>query len=699
MDLKETKFFLIAILLTCSSCDKVETPAAVGPLPSERQLAWHEMKYYAFVHFNMNTFTNMEWGTGGESPEQFNPTELDTRQWAKVAKDAGMTGIIITAKHHDGFCLWPTKTTEHSVKNSSWKNGKGDLIKDLSEACKEYGLKMGIYLSPWDRNAGNYGKPEYVADFHEQLRELLTNYGEVFEVWFDGANGGSGYYGGANETRKIDNKTYYQWNKTHAIVRELQPNAVIFSDGGPDIRWVGNEEGWANETNWSIMRRDEIYPGWPRYVELRSGHENGTHWLPAEVNTSIRPGWYYHPGEDHQVKSLERLVRTYYESIGRNGNFLLNLPVDDRGLVHERDVEQLMALKEQIDKDFANELSEGKKISASNVRGNSSDYAAENATDGNPETYWATDDGVLSAELTIEFEKPTEVNRLVLQEYVPLGQRVKNFIVEAEVDGAWIEIDGQTTIGYRRILKFETVKATKIRVDFKMAKGPLVISNLELYRAPNFLVQPKMQRNVKGMVTLQVPDKEVDIYYTIDGSAPSEEAKKYESPFQIQSPTMVKAIAVNPNTDLSTEVAMRYYDINKENWKVVSTSSGNLDTANKMIDENSNTYWATDEGVNTPQEVVIDLGALYNLKGFTYWPIQERYPFGIITNYEFMTSTNGRNWKTVAKGEFSNIVNSRLEQKIDFEKIKGRYIKLKGLKVDGDDYRTSFPEIGVITEK
>lgn len=224
-------------------------------MPSHRQLMWHEMEYYGFIHFNMNTFTNMEWGMGNESPESFNPTELDARQWARVAKEAGMKGIILTAKHHDGFCLWPSAYTEHSVKNAPWKNGKGDVVRELADACREYGLKMGVYLSPWDRNHSAYGSPEYVTYFHNQLKELLTNYGDIFEVWFDGANGGSGYYGGANETRKIDNKTYYQWDEVTRIVRELQPNAVIFGDGGPDVRWVGNEEGWANETNWNLLRK------------------------------------------------------------------------------------------------------------------------------------------------------------------------------------------------------------------------------------------------------------------------------------------------------------------------------------------------------------------------------------------------------------------------------------------------------------
>lgn len=321
-------------------------------MPSHRQLMWHEMEYYGFIHFNMNTFTNMEWGMGNESPESFNPTELDARQWARVAKEAGMKGIILTAKHHDGFCLWPSAYTEHSVKNAPWKNGKGDVVRELADACREYGLKMGVYLSPWDRNHSAYGSPEYVTYFHNQLKELLTNYGDIFEVWFDGANGGSGYYGGANETRKIDNKTYYQWDEVTRIVRELQPNAVIFGDGGPDVRWVGNEEGWANETNWNLLRKIEVYPGYPKHEQLRSGHEDGTHWVPAEADVSIRPGWYYHPSEDHQVKSLPHLLDIYYQSVGRNASLLLNLPVDTRGLIHENDVRQLMALKNQLDKDF-----------------------------------------------------------------------------------------------------------------------------------------------------------------------------------------------------------------------------------------------------------------------------------------------------------------------------------------------------------
>ncbi len=696
--MKRSYFHLIYVVLFCLSCQKdIPAPAPFGPIPTENQLLWHELEYYAFIHFNMNTFTNKEWGDGSEKPSQFNPTELDTRQWARVAKEAGMTGIIITAKHHDGFCLWPSEYTEHTVKNSPWRNGKGDLIKELSEACKEYGLKLGIYLSPWDRNHAEYGRPEYVEVFHNQLKELLTNYGDVFEVWFDGANGGSGYYGGANESRTIDRKNYYNWNKTYALIKELQPNAVIFGDGGPGVRWVGNEEGWANETNWSLLRRDEVYPGYPKYVELRSGHEDGTHWVPAEVDVSIRPGWYYHPSEDVQVKSLEHLTKIYYESVGRNGSLLLNLPVDKRGLVHERDVEQLMALKKQLDRDFAKNLAKEASITATNIRGNGSKYRASRVTDGNGETYWATDDAVKEASITLTFEKPTEVNRILLEEYIPLGQRVKAFTVEAKVDGEWKLIDSQTTIGDKRILRFDTVTASEIRVHIK-AKAAITISNIELYRAPNLLTTPEINRSKEGEVTMKVADKNIEIYYTTDGSKPTANAKKYNAPFIINHPTRLNVIAYNPENGEQTTPKTVSLDISKKDWKVVDVSSGKIANAYRIIDDNPKTVWGSGES-NRPNEVVIDLGSAYLLEGFTYMPLQGRWPYGIISNYEFSVSTNKRTWKTAATGEFGNIKNNPIEQIVTFKPLKARYIKLKGVKTVDNSKRISIGEIGVITKK
>jgi alpha-L-fucosidase len=471
-------FFLVSI----SACSQVKPPAPFGPLPSERQLAWHELEYYMFVHFTVNTFTDKEWGYGDENESVFNPSELDCRQWAKTAKEAGMKGIIITAKHHDGFCLWPSAFTEHSVKNSPWKEGKGDILMDLRKACDEYGLKMGVYLSPWDRNSAVYGTPEYLTYYRNQLRELLTNYGDIFEVWFDGANGGDGFYGGARETRRIDNKTYYDWPNTHKIVRELQPSAIMFSDAGPDIRWVGNESGMGSLTNWCLLKKDDMYPGGNFAKILGEGHEDGNYWVPAEVDVSIRRGWFYHSSQDSLVRTPENLMELYYSSVGRNSSLLLNVPPDRRGLLHENDVKSLLAFKVLRDKEFSTELAKGKKISSSKDRGKG--FKALNANDGDPETYWSTPDDIKSADLTIDLGAETEVNRILLQEYIKLGQRVQEFKVEAFVDGEWKHLIDGTTIGHKVIRKIPVVKTSRLKLTIVKSKACPLISNIELYRAP-----------------------------------------------------------------------------------------------------------------------------------------------------------------------------------------------------------------------
>ncbi len=696
--MKIYKYLLLGIIGLYNSCTPhIDPPAPVGPLPLARQLVWQEMEYYGFLHFNMNTFTNIEWGEGSENPSQFNPSELDAMQWVRVAKEAGMKGLIITAKHHDGFCLWPSKYTEHSVKNSSWKNGKGDVIKELSEACKAYGLKMGVYLSPWDRNHPEYGRPEYVTVFHNQLRELLSNYGEIFEVWFDGANGGSGYYGGANETRKIDNKTYYQWDKAISIVRELQPNAVIFGDGGPGVRWVGNEEGWANETNWSLIR-DEVHIGYPKYKELRSGHEDGSNWVPAECDVSIRPGWYYHPYEDHKVKTLPHLLDIYYQSVGRNASLLLNLPLDKRGLVHENDEKQLMALRGQLTKDFEVNLAKGQKTTTSNIRGNSSTYGAANINDGDPETYWSTNDSIIKASITIEFDAPTTLNRILLQEYIPLGQRIKKFTIEAEINGKWEELDSQTTIGYKRILRLKTVLATKIRVTIIDAKAAPLISNIEIYNAPKLLVAPVLNRDRSGMLDIITADPNVTVYYTLDGSEPGISSNKFETSFLIEKPIVVKAVAYDNITKKFSEVTLQNYDISKKEWNVIAVGSGDKQSAVKVIDGDPNTWWSAEGEKVNDQFVTVDLGKEYTLKAFTYLPMQDRWIKGVITHYEFLVSADNRSWQKVAEGEFGNIWNNPIEQKINFNPVKGRYFRIKATKIHGGEKIASFAEISVITK-
>jgi alpha-L-fucosidase len=473
--------FLISII-SLSAFSQVKPPEPFGPVPSERQLAWHEMEYYMFVHFTVNTFTDKEWGYGDEKESVFNPTELDCRQWAKVARDAGMKGIIITAKHHDGFCLWPSKFTDHSVKNSIWKDGKGDVLRELRKACDEFGLKFGVYLSPWDRNNSVYGTPEYLIFYRNQLQELLTNYGDVFEVWFDGANGGDGYYGGARETRKIDNKTYYDWANTHSIVRKLQPMAVMFSDAGPDIRWVGNERGIGSLTNWSLLKKDDMYPGGDFARILGEGHEDGNYWVPAEVDVSIRRGWFYHQNQDSLVRSPENLMELYYSSVGRNSNLLLNVPPDRRGLLHENDVKSLLAFRELLKKEFEKDLAKGKKVTSTSFRGKG--YEASNVNDGNPETYWATKDLQSAGDIIIDLGAETEVNRIILQEYIKLGQRVQEFKVSAFINGEWKPLIDGTTIGHKVIRKFPVVKTPKIKITISKSKACPVISNIELYRAP-----------------------------------------------------------------------------------------------------------------------------------------------------------------------------------------------------------------------
>ena len=455
----------ILLLFSTATTVSAQTVAKTtyGPVPSENQLRWQEMEMYAFIHYSLNTYTDQEWGYGNEDPNLFNPSHLDCRQWARVCKQAGMKGIIFTAKHHCGFCMWPSAYTEYSVKNSPWKNGKGDVVKELAEACREEGLQFAVYLSPWDRNHKDYGKPEYVTYFRNQLRELLTNYGDIFEVWFDGANGGDGWYGGANETRRIDGKTYYDWAETFRMVRELQPQAVIWNDGGDrgDLRWVGTEAGNIGETNWSMMPGKGDTP----YHMLHYGVEDGDVWRPGETNTSIRPGWFYHETENEHVKSLSKLMDTYYKSVGRNSCLLLNFPIAPNGRIHPTDSLRGIAFKQMIDEVFRENLAL-------------------------PSSTPQRENGVVC--YTLDIQEGKSFNRFVAEEDIRYGQRVKKFSLEALVDGQWQSLkdelvengDGLTTIGHRRIICFPTVKATKLRFTITASRAEPVIKKLGVYHAP-----------------------------------------------------------------------------------------------------------------------------------------------------------------------------------------------------------------------
>ena len=485
---KSIHLLSIPVVACCLSCTsgKVLPPEPILPVPEPKQVEWQQMETYAFIHFGLNTFNDREWGYGDTDPKTFNPTNLDCEQWAQTLVKAGMKGVILTAKHHDGFCLWPFEGTDYSVKNSPWKNGQGNVVKELSEACKKYGLKFAVYLSPWDRHQANYGTPEYLPYFYAQLHDLLTNYGPVFEVWFDGANGGDGWYGGAKDIRTIDRKNYYNYPRIYEMLDSIQPQAIIFSDGGPGCRWVGNEKGFAGATNWSFLRKGEVHPGYDKSYELQYGHPDGNQWVPAECDVSIRPGWFYHPEEDDRVKSPDQLVDLYYRSVGHNATLLLNFPVDRRGLIHPVDSANAVRFHEMIQQQLKTNLVAGMTPKVSNARGG--DFVASALTDDNFDTYWATEDGVTTADIEFSFDTPTRMNRMMLQEYIPLGQRVKAFVVEYLDKDTWLPVklnEETTTIGYKRLLRFETVETKGIRIRITDARGPLCLSNVGVYDAGN----------------------------------------------------------------------------------------------------------------------------------------------------------------------------------------------------------------------
>lgn len=554
-----------ALLSSCNNNKPQVEP--FGPLPTEDQLALQDMEMYAFLHYSLNTYTDQEWGFGDEDPALFNPSDLDTRQWVKTCKASGMKGIIFTAKHHCGFCMWPSEYTDFSVKSAPWKDGKGDVVKELAEACREEGLRFAVYLSPWDRNHPEYGKPGYVTYFRNQLRELLTNYGEIYEVWFDGANGGNGWYGGANETRQIDRLTYYEWGPTYDMIRELQPHCIIWNDGADrrgDLRWVGTEAGNIGHRNWSLMSSSKD----PEWNDLHCGMEDGDVWCPGETNTSIRPGWFYHTSEDAHVKSLSKLMDTYYKSVGRNSTLLLNFPIMPNGLISPIDSARGVAFNKMVHEVFDHDLAEGIK--------------PKNEGD---------------SVYTLTFKTPTTFNRFMVCEDIALGQRVKKFSLEALIDGNWQPLqdeladwdDGLETIGRKRIICFPSVTATQLRMTITDTKARPVISRMSVFLAPE--------------LTADIPDA----------------GEKKSSSYYVFFPGFA---------------------------------------------------------VNGVKSMFIDLGETQTISRFNFLPDQTHRE-GMPLEYILWNSTDGGNtWTQLAHGEFSNIVNNPIWQKISFEAQEAKLLRL-----------------------
>jgi alpha-L-fucosidase len=462
-------------------------PGPYGALPSDRQVRWSELELYNFLHFTVNTFTDREWGEGNEDPAVFNPTDFDADQIIETLKSAGSRGVILTCKHHDGFCLWPTKTTDHSIRNSPYLKGRGDVVKEISEAARRQQLPFGVYLSPWDRNQATYGTPQYLPIYRQQMRELLTNYGPIFEIWHDGANGGTGYYGGAQGTRTIDKQHYYDWVHTWELEKTLQSGAAIFSDVGPDVRWVGNEKGIAGETCWATYspRSPSGGPAAPGDVlekEATTGTRNGQFWMPAECDVSIRPGWFWHEKENSQVKTPAELMELYYQSVGHGASFLLNVPPDRRGRIHEADAQSLRALGSKLRDTFAKNLAAEARVSASNIRGRDTEYRPQNLLDGNRETYWATDDAVRQAEVAFEWPRPVRFDLVRVREAIRLGQRVDEFLVEVWQNGGWSPWGQGTSIGLCRMVRSHPVEATRVRLRIVKSAACPALSEFSLFR-------------------------------------------------------------------------------------------------------------------------------------------------------------------------------------------------------------------------
>ena len=505
MKKKSALFLFLVLLVFAVQAQKyapkrkpADLPKPFGPVPTAAQVAWQRMEMNLFCHFGPNTFTGLEWGEGTEPEDIFNPTALDCNQWVSVAKKAGFQGIILTAKHHDGFCLWPNPVSTHTVRESAWRGGQGDVLKELSEACKKGGAKFGIYISPWDCNAPTYGTPEYNKVFLKTLRSAHKLYGPIFEQWFDGANGE-----GPNGKRQV-----YDWEKFNAQTHKLQPNAVIFSDVGPGCRWVGNEEGTCGRTCWSRLDVKGFGPGAdsPSQDTLNAGNYNGACWIPAETDVSIRPGWFWR--ESEHPKSVQELLKIYYNSVGRNSLLLLNVPPDNRGLIPAEDSLRLMEFRAALDSIFARDLAkEAQYLETSNVRNTPRQYCSwfnisENKTVydftldhcdafrynsysliyDNYDTYWATDDTITTAWMEFKFDDPQTFNRVLLQEYIPLGQRVEKFHIEIEDEnGNWRTIAEETTIGYKRIVLTETVTTKKVRIVIDQSRASIVLNRVGLF--------------------------------------------------------------------------------------------------------------------------------------------------------------------------------------------------------------------------
>ncbi len=669
-------FFTTLLIAAGITAHAQQAPKPYGVSPAPRQLNWQETDMYCIIHFSMATFTDKEWGYGDEDPKIFDPKSFSAMQIVGAAKAGGFKGIVVVAKHHDGFCLWPTKTTEHNISKSPFKNGKGDILKEYKQACEKLGMKMGVYCSPWDRNNALYGKSQYVTEvYRNQLKELYANYGNLFMSWHDGANGGDGYYGGTREVRKIDRSTYYGWDITWAITRKMQPSANIFGDVGPDVRWVGNEEGHAGETYWATYTphapEDGKVPsnGFVKDYEGTEGTRNGKYWMPAECDVPLRRGWFYHESQKGQSKSAYTLFDLYYKSVGRGACLDLGLSPNKDGVLDNEDVQILKQFGQILKETFANNLAKGATFKPSNVRGNNiAKFGPQFLEDASRYTYWATDDNVTDPELTVTLPAVKTFNVIRLRENIKLGQRIEGATVDAWENNRWTEIGSVTSVGANRLIRLPgNITTSKLRLHFK-SPVCIALSDFGLFKEPVHLTPPIIKRNLKGEVSIVTEAPVSSIRYTLNGTEPTINSPAYEKPVLLVSGGEIKAESFDNKQH--SEITTQKFGFAKTDWKVIASVSDQR--SENAIDEKPNTFWES-----TSSSITVDLGTDHSIKGFTYLPRQDKKTDGVADSYIFSVSTDGTNWTDVAMGEFSNIKSNPVEQSVSLDHVfKARYVKL-----------------------
>lgn len=619
-------------------------PEPFGAVPTKQQVNWQRMEWYAFVHFGLNTYTGREWGYGDESAGLFKPTDFNADEIVRVFKEAGMTGMIYTAKHHDGWCAWPTSSTKHNITGSPWKNGKGDVVKEFSEACRKHGLKFGTYLSPWDRNCAEYGRPGYLKVYYKQIEELLTKYGAIFEIWFDGANGGDGFYGGARQKRNIGNASdYYNYRHVVKMIRKLQPDCIVWGAGGHgDVKWGGSEKGHVP------------YPC--RNTVGKNPKEE--RWVPLEGDTPINhAGWFWHPGQESRVKSPETLMQVYFDSVGRGANLILNVAPNRQGKLDAADVSSLLEFGEARRRLLAVDYARGAKVEADEVRGGDAAFGADKVTDGDLESYWCPNDGTVSGTLTLTLPKAVTFDVVRVREQIRLGQRVEAFTVEAQVDGAWQTIVAEgKTIGNQVMFRLpEAVTSDKLRVNILDARACPCISEVSLLKMPKSMPRPEI--SLKGR-EVRIPEQEgyTIVFTTNDNKLSGENAEEFTAGYKPGNGVFrVKAAyrdksdgSIGPQTSIDIP-------LDSSGWKVE-------DKCRPAIDGDPDTLWISDKA---PASFTIDMTKPQNIRAFSYTPRQDGKLEGMTDRYTLETSADGKVWKKISEGEFSNLRANPIEQKME----------------------------------